>query len=84
MKEPCYMCLNARVDDELTDSNDLSYCTVNYFEGHRIVIRSGAGRPTAILAEEYSSTYGQWVTVNSYEPKFCPNCGRELDEYGKR
>ena len=84
MKEPCYMCLNARVDDELNDNNDLSYYTVDYYKNNRMMIRSGAGKPLAILAEEHKEDIGQWVTIGCYNPKFCPNCGRELTEYGKR
>lgn len=82
MKEPCYMCLNARVDDELTDENDLSYCSVASNNNYRLMIRSGAGKPVAILAETYIRD--EWRTVCLYNPKFCPNCGRELIEYGKR
>lgn len=82
MKQPCHMCLNAAVDDELTTDNDLSYYTVNYYKNNRLMVRSGAGRPLAILAEEW--TPDGWVTTNCYNPKCCPNCGRELTEYSNK
>jgi hypothetical protein len=75
------MCDNAYVDDELDFSNDLSYYSVgNSVDKHRIFLRSGARRPTAILVEKYDDTIQQWTTIGTYKPKYCPNCGRELLE----
>ena len=83
MKELCDICLNARVTEDLTDKNDLAYYTVDYYNNDRMMIRSGGGKPLAILAERYSEATG-WQTVSSYNPKFCPNCGRELFEYKRK
>lgn len=85
---PCPMCDNARVNGDLTDRNDLHYCAVGDSEdGFRVMIRSGAGRPMALLFEQRrklraDSQEQVWMTMAVYEPKFCPNCGRELSEYG--
>ena len=79
--EPCYMCDNAYVDDELDFSNDLSYYGIgNSCDKHRMMLRSGARRPTTILVEKYDDTAQQWITIGTYEPKYCPNCGRALIE----
>lgn len=87
-REPCYICDNARINDELTDSNDFHYHTVGDSEdGFRVMIGSGAGRPLRILFEQRRRVHPSrneevWMTVGIYEPSFCPNCGRELWEYG--
>lgn len=85
MKEPCYMCDNAWVDDELNFNNDLSYYSVgDCCDNKRMMFRSGAKKPTSLLIEEYDEQVKQWITVGVYQPKFCPNCGRELFENGER
>lgn len=81
----CRMCLNARIDDNLTDDNDLSYIPVGKTtREHRIMIASGNGKPLSIDVEMLDEKIGQWVMVGMYNPKFCPNCGREILEYGDR
>lgn len=86
-KTPCFLCDNARVNDELTDENDLHYHTIGKFEdGFRALIGTGDGKPLRILLEQRRCLYKsrpekEWVTVGIYEPQFCPNCGRELSEY---
>lgn len=87
-KSPCFLCDNARVNDDLTDKNDLHYRTVGDSEdGFQVLVRSGAGRPMALLFEQRrklraDSQEQVWMTMAVYEPKFCPNCGRELWEHG--
>ena len=79
--KPCRMCLNARVDDELTDSCDLSYITIgDCGKGFRIMIASGDGKPVRILFEHRFGD-GIWHLVGIYYPSYCPNCGRKLSEY---
>lgn len=48
-------------------------------KGYRALLRSGDGRPTAILFEKWTDGVG-WTTIGHYQPKYCPNCGRELKE----
>lgn len=51
------------------------------------MVGAGWGRPMRILFEQRRRVHPNrneeaWTTVGIYEPKFCPNCGRELREYG--
>lgn len=79
---PCFMCNNARVCDELTDDNDLSYHSVGCCEkGFRLLLRAGDRKPVAILSERWNESREVWETLGLYTPKFCPNCGRALTEY---
>ena len=78
--EPCRMCLNARIDDELTDDNDLSYISVGSCEKYfRVLIASGDRKPVRILFEDQCGPF--WCPVGEYYPLYCPNCGRKLSEY---
>lgn len=76
----CRMCFNAHTDPELNSDNDLSYIGIGECEkGFRMLLRSGDGRPTAILVEKWFDGTG-WMTIGYYQPQYCPNCGRELKE----
>ncbi len=84
MKEPCEMCLNARVSGgELTDENDYHARTIGFAQkGNRLLASAGWGRGLTIQAEAWNEERQQWEAVAIYHPKHCPNCGRELKEYG--
>lgn len=72
----CRFCFDATLEPDL-EGCDLSYHDVGESEQQkRIMIRSGNGKPMAIMFEELSGN--QWHTVGIYEPKFCPMCGRPL------
>ena len=74
----CRMCANAFTDPELNIDNDLSYIGIGECEkGYRMLPHSGDGRPTTILVEKWFDGTG-WMTIGHYQPKYCPNCGREL------
>lgn len=76
----CGMCVNAFTDPDLNSDNDLSYFTIGECEkGYRMLLRSGDGRPTTILVEKWIDGTG-WITIGDYQPRYCPNCGRELKE----
>ena len=91
----CKFCFNARIykptDEEcmdpfttkLTDENDFSSCSVGHcYDKHkRFMIDSGAGHPVKIVFEEWSEKMPEWHIVGVYYPKYCPECGRRLDEY---
>lgn len=91
----CKFCFNARVyqpteDDLLTgntldDTNDSSSFVVgeNMRPYRSIMINSGNGEPLNIEFLEWAVTRERWETVGKYYPKFCPECGRRLDEYEK-
>ena len=81
MVEACRMCYNARLDDELTDENDYSAITIGSFaNGYRMMLRSGWGRPLRIEIEKWDEKAG-WHKIGEYNHKYCPNCGRKIDEY---
>lgn len=81
MIEACYMCNNARIDDDLTYNTDLSYISVgDCIDGFRMMVRSGANKPVGIIFEEHTAAYG-WITIGEYNPKYCPDCGRKIIEY---
>lgn len=78
--EPCRMCDSAYTNPELTSDNDLSYFGIGEcVSGYRLMLRSGDGKPTEIIVEAWNEKAG-WCTIGHYQPKYCPNCGRELRE----
>lgn len=81
MKKYCNMCCNARVEPELYDNNDLSYYGIGKTaEGHSMFLGSGDGKPVRIeVMCKKSESHSRVVAI--YYPKYCPNCGRKLDEY---
>lgn len=82
MSNPCYMCSNAWVDDELLDETDFSSKLIGKCRrGYRLSIDAGNGVPVRIVVETLDKKTRQNVTVAKYFPKYCPNCGRRLDEY---
>ena len=77
---PCRMCLNASVCDDLRHDNDLSYTGIgDCVDGTRLMLVTGAGKPTQILVEVWDEKHG-WMVVGFYRPAYCPNCGRLLVE----
>lgn len=80
LTQACGMCNNAHTDPELNSDNDLSYISIGEHEkGYRALLHSGDGRPTEILFEKWMDGTG-WTAIGCYQPKYCPNCGRELKE----
>lgn len=73
-------------DEGLHDNNDSSSATIgNKADGFQLFLNSGGGEAVNIeLCQWKEQGYrGQpgWATVGIYYPKFCPECGRELNEY---
>ena len=92
----CKYCFNARVYKpteeermdpfvtELTDENDSSSCGVGFSSTNiRFMISSGHGEPVRIEIDRWSDTLREWHTVGKYYPKYCPECGRRLNEYNE-
>ena len=90
----CKYCFNARIykptekelmdpfATELTDENDSSSCCVGTSHNNtRLMISSGYGEPVRIEIDKFFEDYQEWHTVGKYYPKYCPECGRRLDEY---
>lgn len=73
-------------DEGLNDENDASSCTVG-FGGSKTQMYINAGNGEAVNIEVCRWTEGGyrgqdgWVTIAKYYPKFCPECGRPLNEY---
>ena len=92
----CGFCFNARVwspeteDDFLypiTDENDLSWHGIrdrgSVSDKRSIMIRSGGGKPLCIEFSEWFDKGNRWITSAEYYPRYCPECGRKLDEYDR-
>ena len=92
----CPYCFNAYVaakypnDDpfetELDDTNDASSSTIgNSTNGFQLYFNSGNGKPCNIEICQWKENGYRgrpgWATIGIYYPKFCPECGRPLDEY---
>ena len=89
----CNFCFNAHVyaslpkadhdyfDTALDDSNDSSSSTVGcHSDNYQIYINAGNGKPVNIETCEWAPD-GRWRTIAVYYPKYCPECGRKLQEY---
>ena len=95
--EYCKYCFNARIyeptDEEimspyaihLTDDNDSSSHSIGVYEKEkRFIISSGNGEPVRIEFEYWEPQWKQWLPIGKYYPKYCPECGRRLNEYDKK
>lgn len=96
-KQYCRFCFNSRIYqpavDELidphitplTDENDFSSRSVGEIHPkdnkRSIMINSGGGKPLTIEFREWFDYSKCWITVGEYYPKYCPECGRKLNEY---
>lgn len=89
----CHFCYNAHVwakephededyfDNGLDDDNDGSSSGIGHSgQGYQMYFNSGMGRPCNIEICSWHEGYG-WAPIAKYYPKFCPECGRRLDEY---
>ena len=82
IEQPCFACTNARCDSDLNDDNDLSYVSVGQTViGFNCFIRSGDGRPVALIVQMFDRSRQVNRDVAWFYPRFCPICGRKLDEY---
>jgi hypothetical protein len=89
----CHFCYNAHVwakeshteegsfDVGLHDGNDFSSSSIGCSgEKYQMRFNSGNGQACNIELCTWREGYG-WLSVAKYFPKFCPECGRKLDEY---
>ena len=75
-------------DNELTDENDFGSSTIGISSnGIQLYLNRGNGEACNIEVCQWLSDLnglvhsGRWHTVAKYYPKFCPECGRPLNEY---
>ena len=93
MDKICSFCFNAYVaatlpepednyfEPELDDSNDFSSATIGFSgHSHQMYLNSGAGKACNIEVCEWGED-NRWHPIGVYYPKYCPECGRELNEY---
>ena len=89
----CPFCFNAYVyaklpktdedyfDEGLNDDNDGSSRGIGHSASeYQMYFNSGMGVPCNIELCHWHEGYG-WGPVAKYYPKYCPECGRKLDEY---
>lgn len=89
----CSFCYNAyvwakepKIEEDcfsrgLDDDNDWSSSTIGSSDKHhQLYFNSGNGKPCNIEVCKWGQD-NMWHTVGIYYPKFCPECGRPLDEY---
>ena len=89
----CNFCYNAHVwakephsemdyfDGGLNDNNDGSTCSIGTSDaGYQMHFNSGMGKPCNIEVCTWFDGQG-WLSIARYYPKYCPECGRKLDEY---
>jgi hypothetical protein len=84
----CRFCANNRTNPEWElDEDQVSYAMTigRAGKGHRIMLNKNPYRPLEIEFSQWNENLKtpQWQTVGYYYPKFCPECGRKIDEYDR-
>lgn len=84
----CRFCENNRTNPEWElDEEQVSYAmTCGKFEkGFRIMFNKNPYEPLCIEFDHWRDDFKtpQYQLVGYYYPKFCPECGRKIDEYDR-
>jgi hypothetical protein len=84
----CRFCANNRTNPEWElDEEQVSYAmTRGKFEkGFRIMLSKNHYQPLCIEFDHWRDDLRtpQYQLVGYYYPKFCPECGRKIDEYDR-
>ena len=84
----CRFCENDRTNPEWElDEEQVFYAmTVGKFEkGRRIMLVKNPWKPLMVEFSQWNEKLNppQWQLVGYYYPKFCPECGRKIDEYDR-
>ena len=85
--ETCQFCDNGRTNEDLSDDTDYGSATINGIryddKEYRLMLSYGWGKPTRVELDVWNDKRQEWsLHVLQYYPKFCPECGRRLSEYG--
>jgi len=84
----CRFCANNRtnLEWELDEEQVFYAMTVGMTEdGYRIMYNKKPYRPLELIFEKWNSKLSPtvWQTMGVYYPKYCPECGRKIDEYDR-
>ena len=84
----CRFCLNNRTNPEWElDEEQVSYAmTIGRSEkGIRMMLNKNPHEPLMVEVSRWNDKINpqQWQLVGYYYPKFCPECGRKIDEYDR-
>lgn len=84
----CRFCENNRTNPEWElDEEQVSYAmTIGRTEnGIRMMLTKNPYEPLMITIDRWNEKLRppQWQLVGYYYPKFCPECGRKIDEYDR-
>jgi hypothetical protein len=84
----CRFCANNRTNPEWElDEEQVCYAmTIGDTEnGYRIMFNKNPYRPLEIEFDKWNGQLNPpiWQAVGIYYPKFCPECGRKIDEYDR-
>ena len=84
----CKFCSNNRTNPEWElDEEQVSYAmTIGTSEkGYRVMYNKVPYRPLEITFDVWREDLNpsQWLQVAGYFPKYCPECGRKIEEYDR-
>lgn len=87
--ETCQFCDNGRTNEDLSDDTDYGSASIDGIryddKGYRLMLSYGWGKPTRVELDVWNDKRQEWsLNVLQYYPKFCPECGRRLSEYGTK
>lgn len=84
----CRFCANNRTNPEweLTEEQCCYAMTIGDSEkGYRIMFDKDPYKPLMLEFSRWNDNLNPpvWQVVGGYFPKFCPECGRKIDEYDR-
>lgn len=85
----CRFCENNRTNPEWELSEEQCFYAMTIGQsdkGTRIMFCKNPHKPLMMEISQWNEKFipPQWQLVGYYYPKFCPECGRKIDEYDRR